>query len=173
SASAITVPYITADGSAKAGSDYTATSGTLTFAPGQTTATVNVPVASDTTGEATENFSLVVTPTAAIANGASDAVGVATILDGDAGGAAQPTLSVTGAEVAETTTRIGYINFVVTLSSASSNAVTVDYQTIDGTAKKGVDFLATSSTLTIAAGQTSGIISIETYGDTVNDTDQN
>src|SRR5262249_7091726 len=36
----ITVQYATADGAAQAGSDYTATSGTLTFAPGETQKTV-------------------------------------------------------------------------------------------------------------------------------------
>jgi DNA-binding beta-propeller fold protein YncE len=40
----LTVNYATADGTAHAGTNYTATSGTLTFAPGWTTATVRVPL---------------------------------------------------------------------------------------------------------------------------------
>ncbi len=36
--------YATADGTAVAGTNYTATSGTLTFAPGMTTATIDVPI---------------------------------------------------------------------------------------------------------------------------------
>ena len=50
----VTVAYATADGTATAGADYTATSGTLTFAPGETAKTVPVPVlddAHDDTGE--------------------------------------------------------------------------------------------------------------------------
>ena len=50
----VTVDYATADGTATAGADYTATSGMLTFAPGETAKTVNVPVlddAHDDTGE--------------------------------------------------------------------------------------------------------------------------
>ena len=50
----VTVDYTTADGTATAGADYTATSGMLTFAPGETAKTVNVPVlddAHDDTGE--------------------------------------------------------------------------------------------------------------------------
>jgi len=47
SANSITVDYATADGTAAAGSDYTATSGTLTFAPGETSKTIPVPVAGD------------------------------------------------------------------------------------------------------------------------------
>ena len=52
----VTVDYATADGSAKAGEDYTATSGTLTFAAGETTKTVNVPVLDDAVDEGEETF---------------------------------------------------------------------------------------------------------------------
>ena len=47
STTAVTVDYATADDTAAAGTDYTAQSGTLTFAPGQTTQTINVPVLLD------------------------------------------------------------------------------------------------------------------------------
>ena len=43
----MTVDYATSDGTATAGADYTATSGTLTFDPGETAKTVNVPVLDD------------------------------------------------------------------------------------------------------------------------------
>ena len=52
----VTVDYATADGTATAPADYTATPGTLTFAPGQTTKTVTVPVIGDTLDEANETF---------------------------------------------------------------------------------------------------------------------
>jgi Calx-beta domain/RTX calcium-binding nonapeptide repeat (4 copies) len=54
----VTVSYATADGSATAGSDYTATSGQLTFAPGETSKTVDVPILGDTAVEADETFTL-------------------------------------------------------------------------------------------------------------------
>ncbi len=44
----VTVDFSTEDNSAIAGSDYTATSGTLTFAAGSTTATISVPIAAST-----------------------------------------------------------------------------------------------------------------------------
>ena len=47
SGEAVTVDYATSDGTATAGSDYTATSGTLTFASGETGKTVSVPVLDD------------------------------------------------------------------------------------------------------------------------------
>lgn len=56
---AITIDYATQDGTAKAGSDYTATAGTLTFQPGQLTQTVMVPVIGDNVKEAAETFRLV------------------------------------------------------------------------------------------------------------------
>ena len=52
----VTVDYATADGTATAGEDYTATSGTLTFAAGETTKTVNVPVLDDAVDEGSETF---------------------------------------------------------------------------------------------------------------------
>jgi Calx-beta domain-containing protein len=53
-----TVDYATADGTATAGTDYVATSGTVTFAPGTTTQTVAVAIVGDATAEAEETFSL-------------------------------------------------------------------------------------------------------------------
>ena len=54
----VTVDYATADGTAEAGSDYTATSGTLTFAAGETSKTVSVPVLDDAVDEGEETFTL-------------------------------------------------------------------------------------------------------------------
>jgi hypothetical protein len=68
----VTVGYSTADGTAFAGGDYTAASGTLTFAPGETTQTVALRVAADTAPEADETFSVIL-------SNALDA----TILDGE------------------------------------------------------------------------------------------
>ena len=56
--SLITVAYATADGTAAAGSDYTATSGTLTLVPGQTTQTITVDVLGDTAREPDETFAV-------------------------------------------------------------------------------------------------------------------
>ena len=55
---AVTVDYQTGDGTAVAGEDYTATSGTLTFAPGETAKTVPVPVLNDAHDEGEETFTL-------------------------------------------------------------------------------------------------------------------
>ena len=58
-AHAVSVDYATADGTAAAGPDYTATSGTLTFAPGETEKTVAVALLDDAVDEGKERFTLV------------------------------------------------------------------------------------------------------------------
>jgi ELWxxDGT repeat protein len=55
----VTVNYATADGTAQAGSDYTATSGTLSFDPGDLTRTIDVDVLAGAAVEAEETFTLV------------------------------------------------------------------------------------------------------------------
>ena len=54
----VTVNYATADGTAKAGEDYTATSGSLTFAAGERVKTVRVPLLDDAIDEGEETFTL-------------------------------------------------------------------------------------------------------------------
>src|SRR6185312_2567553 len=63
SSQATVVNYATADGTATAGSDYAATSGALTFAPGETSKTVTVSVTGDRTYEPDETLTLGVTDT--------------------------------------------------------------------------------------------------------------
>ncbi len=77
----VTVDYATSDGTAAAGTDYTATSGTLTFAAGDTAKTVSVPVLDDAVDEEDETFTL----TLSNASGASlaDTAATGTIADND------------------------------------------------------------------------------------------
>ncbi len=58
---AVAVAYQTADGTALAGGDYTATSGTLTFGPGETVKSISVPVIDDAVTEGDETFDLTLT----------------------------------------------------------------------------------------------------------------
>ena len=77
SASAVTVDYTTRDGTATAGADYVAASGTLTFAPGETVKTVEVRVLPDSHDEGSETLSLVLSNASGAAIG--DAEGIGTI----------------------------------------------------------------------------------------------
>ncbi len=160
---AVTVGYSTANGTATAGSDYTPTSGTLTFAPGVTSQTVAVKVTGDTAVEANETF----TVTLANASGAtvSRATATGTITNDDA--AVKPTISISDATVTEGNSGTSNANFTVTLSKASTTAVTVGYSTANGTATAGSDFTAVSGTLTFAPGVTSQTVVVKVSGDTV------
>ncbi|WP_319414306.1 Calx-beta domain-containing protein [uncultured Cohaesibacter sp.] len=173
----ITLSYTTQDGTATAGSDYTAKSGTVTFLAGQTTASVSVSVSGDTSVETQETFSLVVTPTSAIANSVEDSSGIATILDEDSDTGSAPVISITGSSGEEGE----YVAFTITLSEASDAEVTVNYKTLqDGSALWGnnndvesTSNYPSSGTFTFEAGETVGTIYIGIDSDYVDEYDEN
>ena len=85
--STVTVDYTTADGTARAGSDYTAVSGTLEFAPGDRPKQVNVPIIDDTIEDSGETFSFVLSnPTGGAQLHAWRSTATGTILNEDAPG---------------------------------------------------------------------------------------
>jgi hypothetical protein len=77
-----------------------------------------------------------------------------------------PTLSINNVSQTEGKSGITNYTFTVTLSQASTEAVTVNYSTLDGSATSANDYLAKSGTLTFAAGETSKTIDIQVNGDT-------
>jgi len=137
SAFAVTVNYATNDGSALAGSDFTNTSGALNFAPGETTRTITVPITNDAIYEGSENFTVVLS--GSVNASIADGTGVGTIRDDGtgAGGADNdaPTLSVGNVTVTEGTD--AYAIFTVSLSNASTTAVTTSLALANGTATGG------------------------------------
>jgi len=161
STQAVTVSYSTADGTATAGSDYAAVSGSLSFAPGTTTKTVAVSVNGDTVAEGDETFFLnLANPTGAVLG---DSQGRATIQNDDALASA---LSIADASITEGNSGTKTLAFTVTLSPASASAVSVSYATANGTATAGSDFAAQTGSLTFAAGETSKAIGVVVDGDT-------
>jgi Tol biopolymer transport system component len=76
----VTVTYATANGTAKAPADYTAETGTLTFAPGETSMTVTVAVRSDRRDERNEAFFVDLSNASTTV---ADAGGKGTIVDND------------------------------------------------------------------------------------------
>lgn len=62
--------------------------------------------------------------------------------------------------------------FTVSLSQASDEAVTVDYETSDGTAKSNEDYTGKSGQLTIPKGDTSGTIEVDVLNDTLDEDDE-
>jgi len=164
-ATAVTVNYATADGSAVAGADYASTSGTLNFSPGQTTKTVTVSVNGDTAVEPNETF--VVNLTAPSGATIATPQGHGTITNDDvAPPPPLPTLSIADVTGVEGNVGTSSESFTVTLSAAAAGPVTVNYATADGSATAGVDYVAASGTLTFPAGQTTKTVSVTVNGDT-------
>ncbi len=159
----VTVRFATANGTATAGSDYVARSGTLTFPAGITTQPIVITINGDTVVEPNEIF----TVNLSNATGATIAIaqGIGTIVNDDQ--APLPTLSINNVNIAEGNTGARDAVLTVTLSAPSATRVTVNFATQDGTAMAGSDYNARTGTLAIAAGQTQGTIAIGIRGDTV------
>jgi hypothetical protein len=158
--SPVSIDYATADGTAIAGSDYTATSGTLTFNPGQTSKPVPVTITDNALAEDDETFTLNLSnATGGIA--IAEPTGIATIQNDDA----DPTVSVAAAPVIEGDLGTTTLTLPVTLSGPSGHEIDVDYATSDGTAAAGSDYTATSGTLVFAAGEMANEVHVTVSGD--------
>lgn len=156
------VSYSTVDGSATAGSDYIAASGTLSFGAGETVKTVTVALPHDGVAEGAEMFNLVlgtISGDAAGAVGIARGAGHATIGAHGQTAVAMPLISVGDLTVGENN---GYADFVVSLNAPSSSMVSVYYTTSSGTADSGYsyDFLGTSGTLNFAPGVTTQVVRV-------------
>ena len=171
---AITLDFQTRDGSATAGSDYTAQSGSVTFEPGQTIASVSVPVLGDGLVEGGEQFSLLVAPTAGDADqlAVDFAAGIATINDDDAS-AALPSVTITGGTIVEGSFgQDNLITYSISLSEPALDDVTFDYIARPGTAGADIDFDEIVASLTIPAGETSALVSVRTEADALIEADE-
>ncbi len=122
------VNYATANGTATAGSDYVASSGTVTFAPNQMTATVVVQSNDDALSEEAETFTLTLSNPTLLSLG--NAVGTGTIEDNDLPflslSLAVPSISEGGGTTVGTVTRntdTGTELVVDLISSDTSEAV--------------------------------------------------
>ena len=158
---AISVDYATQDGTASAGSDYTSTSGTLQFAAGDTSKTIEVPLLDDDHDEGSETFKLVLSnPSGAVV---TDSEATGTIRNRE--DATLSLIAVADAAADEA----GTLDFVVALEPAATGTVTVDYATADGTATAGADYTAASGTLTFRAGETAQTVSVSTAADALDE----
>ena len=152
----VTVAYETRDGTAAAGVDYTSTSGTLRFDAGETRKTIAVPTLEDATAEETEGFTVQLRDPSGATVADGTATGTITDDDDPPGLSIDDAPAVREGETAE---------FVVQLSASSDKLVTVAYETRDGTAAAGVDYMSTSGTLRFDAGETRKTIAVPTLED--------
>src|SRR5262249_14168107 len=157
----ISVRYATEDGTATAGTDYTAVSGTLTIAPGSTGFDLWVPVTGDTNLEPSETVRLNL-------SGVSGAI----LMDGQAVGTVltdDQLLSVNDVTVSESDSGTFATTFTINLPSAVPFDVSVTYTTANGTAAAGSDYVGASGTVTFAPGETTKTVTILGIGDTRNE----
>lgn len=158
----VTVDFATADDSATtADGDYVAASGTVTFAPGETSQTITVQVNGDMIVEPDEQF--VVNLSNATNARFNDDQAVATILSDD--NAVFHINSYADSEPDPYTGGVTTFYFTVWLSAPSNETVTVNYSTVDGAALGWYDYTPVSGQLTFAPGETSQTIEVQILAD--------
>jgi uncharacterized repeat protein (TIGR01451 family)/CSLREA domain-containing protein len=160
SAFPVTVSYVTVDGTASAGSDYQPVSGTVTFAPGQTTKTISVLVNGDVTTEPDETFLVnLFNPSNA---GISAAQATGTIKNDDP----LPSIIINDPSIVEGNSGTKNMTFVITLSNPSSTTLFVPFSLANGTATVGSDYLSNSGVFTVPPGAVTASVGVGIVGDT-------
>jgi hypothetical protein len=131
----------------------------LTFAPGETTKTITVPIIGDRLPEPNETFAVNLSgPTNAII---ADGQGVGTIVDDE------PRISISDVSKKEGSgKKTTLFTFTITLSAAYDQPVAVSFRTTDGTATTGDgDYVGKTGTITFYPGETSKTVAITVKGD--------
>ncbi|MDT4967556.1 MAG: hypothetical protein QOJ64_2293 [Acidobacteriota bacterium] len=164
----ITVDYSTADNTAIAGSDYQASSGSITFAPGETFRLIAFLVNGDTVNEATESFFVNLSNPVNVA--ILDGTATVTIVNDDSPAVQSGQISYNIAEDA------GRLSITVSRAGDPSNSASVDYATSDtaglqncdtvsGKASQRCDYATTVGTLRFAPGERTKTILIPIVND--------
>ncbi|MFM6267373.1 MAG: beta strand repeat-containing protein, partial [Dolichospermum sp.] len=152
--------------------DYTgATPGTgktITFAAGASTATLTIDPTADTIVESNETVALTLAAGTGYTIGTTAAV-TGTITNDDL----LPNLNLSANQtIVEGNTNPQNVTYTVTLSNASTQTITVQYATANGTAIAGADYTSTSGTLTFNPGVTSQVINIPILNDSLNEANE-
>ncbi|MFY0604573.1 MAG: hypothetical protein JXQ93_11520, partial [Flavobacteriaceae bacterium] len=162
-----TIDFATSDGTAEAGSDYTTTSGTVSFSAGETSKTIDVTVSGDMMVEVDETLTMTLSNPTGTSVIISDATGIGTITNDD-------TTVVTIADVSANE-NAGTQSIVATLSNPVQGGFTLNVFTTDGTGTTAdSDYSSTGgSTLTFTgnAGETQ-TLNLGGLGDTKVEADE-
>jgi len=140
----VTVEFITSNGTAQAGLDYVATSGTVTFLNGESIKNVSVPLIDDNLNEPTETVNLSLANTT---GGATLGARNTAVLSITQAGTLQ--FSASSYNVNEG----GAIGITITRTGGSTGAVSVNFTTSDGTATAGSDYSAVNQSISFADGE--------------------
>ncbi len=161
SAQTVTVNFATANGTALAGSDYTAASGVATFPPGSVSQPIVVGLAGDALDEPDETF--VVNLSGATVAVIADGQAVGTIVDDDP----VPSIAIGDASIFEGDAGTSAANFTLGLSAPSGRPITVAFATAPGTATAGTDYVSYSGTASFPPGTTTRSVLVTVNGDYV------
>lgn len=156
----VTVEWATSDGSARAGEDYVAASGKITFAPGEIRQEVTVRILGDVVEEPDESFNVSLSG----ASGApiTKSTALSTLLNDDF----TPGFSIGNSSVIEGDEGVErFAVFNVTLAPASATVASIDFMTQSGTALESADFQPVSGRLTFNPGETSKSIEVRIVSD--------
>jgi serine protease len=166
SSTAVKYNIATSDGTAVAGSDYTAKSlGAVSIPAGSTTKNFLVSIKGDTVSEPDETFNVTLSNVTGATVADGQAVG--TIVNDDGGSGGTPNLTIDNVTSTEGNSGTKAFVFTVKLSAAASGDVTYNIATANGTALAGSDYVAASANAqVIPAGQTSKTFSVNVTGDT-------
>jgi GH18 family chitinase/predicted carbohydrate-binding protein with CBM5 and CBM33 domain len=167
----IHVSFATLDGSAKAGTDYTSTTGTLVFAAGDTSKTITIDIQGDTEFGPSKAFTVSLagvngqTPPRFVTGKQSALV---TLTNDDA---PPPSLLVTGDSLLEGNSGTRDATFRLRLSRApkAGETFSLNYETAAGTATPGVDFTPRNGTVNFAVGATEATVTVPILGDTADE----
>lgn len=151
----VSVLYSTSDGSADAGTDYTATNGMLTWSDGDgASKSFDVPILDDSEDESNETFNvMLMSPTGGASLGIS--AGTVTILDDDDPSTPKPGVLRFSSSLFQANEGDGMVTIQVTRSNGSDGAAGVSYATSNGSAEAGSDYTAASGMLAWADGDSS------------------
>jgi subtilisin-like proprotein convertase family protein len=155
----VSVDFSFTDGTAVNGTDYVGTPGTLTILKGNTTGIITASAISNQLATGNLNFLLDLTNPVGASVTRSQAEGV--IVDDNELAVSAGDLTVQRTEASQT------VNVTFNLNGITSRDVTVNYQTVDGTAVAGTDYTAvTNGTVVIPAGMQTVTVPITIAGST-------
>lgn len=157
----VSVTWGVGDGSAVAGEDYLPTGGVVTIPAGETSAALAVEVSGDLVVELDETVVVTLTDPVLATVGAGTALG--TIFNDDATALLVTDVAVEEGELATVT---------VALSQPSALPVSVSFESADGTATAGEDYVANSGTLAFAPLQLTGAITIVSIEEEIQEEDE-
>ena len=158
------------DYSQSGAASFAATTGTIIFAAGASTATLTINPTTDTTFESNETVALTLATGSGYTIGTTTAV-TGTITNDDSSSSVSINLS-NNQTIVEGNTSPQNASYSVSLSNASTQSITVQYATTNGTATAGVDYTSTTGTLTFNPGDTSKVINIPILNDSLNEANE-